>query len=124
VHKKLADGELEALILDALWAAEHELTPGEVHEALAGTHDISYSTVTTVLSRLRDKGLLDRTKRGRAYAYRTVLSRADQTAARMQDLLAAAGDPRVALTRFVDALGPAERDELRKALRPGRRADR
>ena len=122
--KKLADGELEALILDVLWLRDEPATPGEVHQALAGTHDIGYSTVTTILSRLRDKGLLDRSKAGRAYAYRPVRSRADQTAARMQDLLAAAGDPAVALSRFVDALGPKEREQLRKALRAGRRPAR
>jgi predicted transcriptional regulator len=120
VVKKLADGELEALILDVLWSSDAPCTPGSVHEALLGTHDIGYSTVTTILSRLRDKGLLERSKTGRAYSYRPVMSRADQTAARMQDLLAAAGDPQVALSRFVDSLGPAERDQLRKALRGGR----
>ena len=120
--KKLADGELEALILDVLWSSDSERTPGEVHQALSGTHDVRYSTVTTVLSRLRDKGLLDRTKTGRAYSYRPVMSRADQTAVRMQEVLALAGDPAIALSRFVDALGPAERDELRKALRTGTRS--
>ena len=120
--KKLADGELEALILDVLWTSDADCTPGDVHAALSGTHDIGYSTVTTILSRLRDKGLLERAKTGRAYAYRPVMSRADQTAARMQEVLAAAGDPAVALSRFVDALGPAERDELRKALRAGNRS--
>jgi predicted transcriptional regulator len=122
VAKKLADGELEALILDVLWSTDSERTPCEVHDALSGTHAVRYSTVTTVLSRLREKGLLERTKTGRAYAYRPVMSRADQTAARMQAVLAAAGDPAVALSRFVDALGPAERDELRKALRAGKRS--
>jgi predicted transcriptional regulator len=121
VTKKLADGELEALILDVLWSTDGAWTPGSVHEALSGTHDVGYSTVTTILSRLRDKGLLDRTKVGRAYAYRPVMSRADQTAARMQDLLATAGDPGVALTRFVDSLGPKGREQLRKALRSGSR---
>ena len=120
--KKLADGELEALILDVLWSSDADRTPGEVHEALSGKHDVRYSTVTTVLSRLRDKGLLQRTKTGRAYSYRPVMSRADQTAARMQEVLATAGDPAVALSRFVDALGPAEREELRKALRAGKRS--
>lgn len=120
--KKLADGELEALILDVLWSSDDDRTPGEVHEALAGTHEIGYSTVTTILSRLRDKGLLERSKTGRAYAYRPVMSRADQTAVRMQEVLAAAGDPAVALSRFVDALGEKERAELRKALRIGSRS--
>lgn len=116
VVKKLADGELEALILDVFWQRDGALTPGDVHEALAGTHDVGYSTITTVLSRLRGKGLLDRTKVSRSYAYRPVMSQADQTAARMQDVLSAAGDPAVALSRFVDVLAPKEREELRKAL--------
>lgn len=122
--KKLADGELEALILDVLWRTDVPQTPGDVHQALAGTHDIGYSTVTTILSRLREKGLLERSKAGRAYSYKPVMSQADQAAARMQDLLAAAGDPGLALSRFVDALGPTERNQLRKALRTGGRGKR
>ena len=120
--KKLADGELESLILDVLWSSDSELTPGGVHEAMSGTHDVRYSTVTTVLSRLLGKGLLERSKIGRAYAYRPVMSRADQTAAQMQEVLATASDPAIALSRFVDALGPTQREDLRKALRAGNRS--
>ena len=117
MSKKLAAGELERRVLDVLWARDEPSTPGEVHDALSGTHDVAYTTVMTILARLWDKGLLERDKVGRAFAYRPVLTRDEQTAARMQDVLSAAGDPGMALSRFVDALGPAERDELRRALR-------
>ncbi|BAC67833.1 putative membrane protein [Streptomyces avermitilis MA-4680 = NBRC 14893] len=42
----------------ALWAAEAALTPGEVQAELAS--DLARTTVTTILSRLYDKGVVDR----------------------------------------------------------------
>ncbi len=59
-------GALEAEVLALLQACRQAQTPGEVLQRL-GT--MSYSTVVTVLSRLFDKGLLARSKQGRAYAY-------------------------------------------------------
>ncbi|MBA2283136.1 MAG: BlaI/MecI/CopY family transcriptional regulator [Acidimicrobiia bacterium] len=115
--KKLASGELERRVLDLLWESDEPVTPGDAHSRLVPTHEVAYTTVMTVLVRLWEKGLLHREKSGRAYAYRPVQSRAERAAARMGDLLAAAGDPALALSRFVDNLGVAERDELRRALR-------
>jgi len=118
--KKLRDGELERRVLDVLYAADRPLTPGATHDRLSATHAVAYTTVMTVLARLWRKDVLVREKAGRAYAYRPRASRAEQAAVRMQDVLAAAGDPARALTRFVDSLGPVERDELRRALRSKR----
>jgi predicted transcriptional regulator len=118
---KLPNGELENRVLDALWSSTEPMTPGEVHQILAADRALAYTTVMTILVRLWDKGLLARERRARAYAYRTILSREERAAARMQDLLTTAGDGALALGRFVEALDPDQRDELRRALRATKR---
>src|SRR3546814_9556195 len=63
------------------------------------------------------KGLVDRERSGRAFAYRPVLSREERAALRMGEVLATAGDHSAALSRFVEALPERERAQLRDALR-------
>ena len=117
-----AHGELEADVLRILWADPDPKTPREVRDALATRgRDLSYTTVMTVLVRLWRKGGLERAPRGRSFAYRPVMSREDATALRMRDLLDAAGDPSLALSRFVDAIDDDDRAALRRLLGPRRR---
>lgn len=119
--KKLPSGELENRVIQVLWDAGRALAPGEVHEILRAERDLAYTTVTTILVRLREKGVVTRSRSGRAFRYEPVLSREERAASRMNEVLAAAGDHRLALTRFVDALPADQRENLRKALR-GRRS--
>ena len=95
-------GALEAKVLECLWGFEDAATPAEVLESIDS--DLAYTTVMTILTRLFDKGLAERTKRGRAYAYRAALTEADLTARRMQAHLAVVGNRRAALTKFVETL--------------------
>ena len=74
-----AAGELEGDVLAVLWSAGSALTPGEVHEALGA--DLAYTTVSTILNRLLDKGLVERTKAGRAHAYTAVAAESDVVSA-------------------------------------------
>ena len=120
--RKRSTGELEARVMDVLWDRGGWLTPGDVHSALAPETDVAYNTVLTIMSRLWRKGRLERERDGRAHAYHPVQSREDYTAARMQQLLAAAGDRSAALSRFVDDLDPAERTQLRRMLQGRRRS--
>jgi predicted transcriptional regulator len=115
--KKLPNGELENQIVDVLWDAGRPLTPGEVHELLRPHRDLAYTTITTILVRLWEKAILTRTRAGRAFVYEPVLTREERAAARMQELLGAAGDPSLALARFVESLPADQRDDLRRALR-------
>jgi predicted transcriptional regulator len=110
-------GELEATVMDVLWDRGGWLTPGEVHEAVAGDHRVAYTTVMTILVRLWQKGRLERERDGRAYAYRPVLGREEHAAAHMTQLLAATRDRPLALSRFVDELSESDRAQLRRMLR-------
>jgi len=108
-------GELESEVLAALWAAEPEAaTPSEVQAAMGS--DLAYTTVMTILSRLWKKGLVERHRQGRAYAYRPLLSEADLAARRMQAQLDRTQDREAALSRFVDSLSKRDERALRRIL--------
>jgi predicted transcriptional regulator len=70
--KKLSEinqlGDLEADIMSAVWEKKRA-TVQDVQEALAPRRALAYTTVMTVMSRLAEKGLLERIKEGRAYVY-------------------------------------------------------
>lgn len=109
-------GELEAAIMDRLWARG---TPATVREVLEDLHErqLAYNTVLTVVDNLFKKGWLRREPDGRAYRYAATLSREDYSARLMRDALDDAGDPAEALTRFVGRMTTQEAAALRAALR-------
>lgn len=110
-------GELEARVMEMVWGKGGWLTPREVLDLLTAERDLAYTTVMTILVRLWRKGLLERRKDGRAYAYHAVNSREEWTARRMGELLAVADDRAGALSHFVAAMRKADRDQLRRLLR-------
>jgi predicted transcriptional regulator len=113
---KLPPGELESLVMDVLWDSAEPLTPGDVRGRLDPERPLAYTTVMTILSRLWEKGLVERSRAGRAFAYRPRQSREQQAAQRMGELLAATGDHSVALSQFVAALPADQVAELRRLL--------
>jgi predicted transcriptional regulator len=117
---KLQTGELEAMVMDVLWDRGGWLTPGETHEIISARRTLAYTTVMTILVRLRQKGRLERQRDGRAYVYRPTETREEYVAARMQSLLTRVGDRPAALAHFVDALPRADRDQLRRVLKTGK----
>ncbi|MCQ8187067.1 BlaI/MecI/CopY family transcriptional regulator [Streptomyces rugosispiralis] len=111
-------GELEASVLAALWAADRPLTPGEVRELLnAG---LARTTVTTILTRLQEKGVVDRARQGRGYAYTPVADSSGLHARRMHAELERGedrGEDRGSiLARFVSDLSPEDEEILRALL--------
>ena len=103
-------GGLERQILACLSAAGRALTPGEVLAEIDGS--LAYTTVMTTLSRLHDKGILDRQPAGRAYAYSLARDPAAlqsvAVAQRMRKLLEAGDDRAGVLARFVADLAPED----------------
>ena len=112
--KRRALGALEAEVSATLWASDRPLTPSEIREALGD--GLAYTTVQTIVTRLWEKGRLDREKVGRAYAYKPAVNEAQHFAARMHEMLAGAQDRQAALSRFVDELSPDELILLRSML--------
>ncbi len=114
MSKRRLTGALEHEVLSQLWVMDEAVTPSEVLEAL--DTDLAYTTIMTILTRLWQKGLVTRERRGRAYAYAPALSEADLTAQRMQAALDAASDRKAALTGFVRSLSAREARALRALL--------
>lgn len=90
-------------------------TARDVADALAD-RKLAYTTWLTVLGRLERKGLLARTKVGRAFTYTAVASREDHIAVLMQQALGQADDREAALQHFARSVSPAEAQALRAAL--------
>lgn len=107
-------GSLEAEVLAQLWAAGRPVTPAEVLDALG--EQLAYTTVTTILTRLQAKGLVERSPVGRRFAYRPALSEADLAAQRMRSTLDTARDREAALSRFVGTLSDDDEAALRRIL--------
>ena len=115
-------GELERAVMDAVWD-RGEASVRQVHEALAVERDLAYTTVMTVMSRLSQKGVLQREKRGRAYVYSAAQGNPNgflesQALARVRALLDQFGD--LAVAAFVGELqqGHSERLAALKSIMP------
>jgi len=91
------------------------MVPAEVQAAVAG--DLAYTTVMTILVRLHDKGVIERSKVGRAYAYRPVVSEATIVADQVRRLLSQGQDRVAVLQGLVDGLRPEDEQVLRSMLR-------
>ena len=69
-------GELEAAVMECLWARGHG-TVSEVYQELTARRDLAYTTVKTIMERLAEKGYLHCNSRQRAYVYTPTQSRED-----------------------------------------------
>jgi predicted transcriptional regulator len=112
--------ELEAEIMEEVWR-QGETTVKRVMEALnrKTKPPRAYTTYMTVMQRLDDKGLLDRTRNGRSDTYTPTLSRDEyqelRARAQVQGLVDEFGD--VALAHFaksLQTLDPARRRQLQR----------
>lgn len=109
-------GELEAVVMARLWAVGGAGTVREVFEQLRSERDIAYTTVLSTMENLHRKGHLSRQRHGRAHRYRTVLGRAEHTAAVMRAAYSAEEDAAAVFTHFVGAMTPDELARLREVV--------
>jgi predicted transcriptional regulator len=109
-------GELEAVIMERVWAADRPVRVRDVLDDLRNDRQIAYTTVQTVMEILRRKGWLDREKDGRAHRYWSPATADDYTAQLMDEALEQAPDRSSALLRFVERMDSAEAEQLRHAL--------
>ncbi len=109
-------GDLEAAIMDVVWAAEAPVRVREVSGQLNRDRPLAFNTVQTVMENLYRKGWLVRQKDGRAYQYEPARTRDDYAAGLLAEALSAAGDPAATLVRLAGNLAPGEAARLRAAL--------
>ena len=123
---RLPSDDLEYDILTKLW----DLGVGsvrELHEQLGQRDGLVYTTTAKVVDRLREKGLIERQPRGRAFIYRPRVAREDVESARarkaVSKLFGAAPHAAVAaLVDAVDAVDPKLLDELERLIIARRRS--
>src|SRR6201982_1163006 len=109
-------GDLEAVIMDRLWAQGRPMLVREMVEGLRGDRPLAYTTVMTVMENLHRKEWLRREREGRAWRYEPTGSRSGYTTALMNDALATSTDRRTALAHFALQMSPQDAALLREAL--------
>src|SRR3984893_8289003 len=123
---RLPSDDLEYDILAKLW----ELGVGsvrELHEQLGRREGLVYTTTSKGVDRLREKGLIERQPRGRAFIYRPRVAREEVEGARARKavsrLFGTAPHAAVAaLVDAVDAVDPKLLDELERLVIARRRS--
>jgi predicted transcriptional regulator len=109
-------GELEAEVLQRLWTMGAAVSGKELRAQFT-ERPLAYTTLMTVLSRLVDKGLVERVPDGRIVRFRAAGDPDQLTAQAMAQLLASARDPRAVLAHLVeDIADPALAAELAAVL--------
>ena len=111
----MALGELERAVMDVLWSRSD--TAWTVRDVSTNFPEHAYTTIMTVLSRLRDKGFVREEKVGRANVYRQTASREEYVAALMSDALALANDRSVVLAHFAATMDDGDRTVLARLMR-------
>ena len=102
--------------MEEMWRRP-EATVREVLEALnRGPKERAYTTVMTIMSRLSEKGLLSRERRGKTDVYRAVLCREAYLQARaeaeVEAIVEEFGD--LALSHFARRIGELDPERLRR----------
>jgi len=96
-------GALEAEVLAFVCSRGDWVGVNDILSVLHGQRR-AYTTVMTIVTRLCDKGLLQRQRRGRGFVYRPALSKEELAARSLREVLASSEDPHAVLARFVEDL--------------------
>ncbi|MBW3618875.1 MAG: BlaI/MecI/CopY family transcriptional regulator [Actinobacteria bacterium] len=113
-------GPLEQDVMDVAWRLG-DATVRDVHDQLAATRKIAYTTVMTTMTRLAAKGLLRRDTAGLAHRYRPMVSREHYARETLSSvlgwLLERYPEPAASyLAEVVDAVDDVTLDQLRSAV--------
>ncbi|MBI2841817.1 MAG: BlaI/MecI/CopY family transcriptional regulator [Armatimonadetes bacterium] len=76
----------EFQIMEVLWQ-KGEATVKEVHAELSKRKQVAYNTIGTVLTRLRQKGVVDAYERNFAWVFRPLISREDAVHKKLDNLV-------------------------------------
>lgn len=119
-------GELERCLLEWMWGREW-VDVRAAHAAHAGDANRSPKTLQSTLERLVRKGLAERRREGRAFAYRAIVPREVFLPRALEDAIEQmpGRDPHSLLAAFVDLADRMEEaglDELERLVAERRRA--
>lgn len=99
-------GALKRRVMEVMWA-HAECTGKEVHELLCTERPMAYTTLMTVMNRLVERGVLERTMRGQTGVYRAATSRDEAEAAELVDQLVSRYGA-LGLAKFVERSSSAD----------------
>lgn len=113
-------GPLETEIMQLLWQEERS-TVKKIHRRLSQQREIAYTTVMTTMSRLSEKGVLNRQREGLAYIYTPAITEEDFVSMVVRQVLDGLLDDYsdTAVDYMVDYLArnnPAELRRLQKVI--------
>ncbi len=113
--KQLSLGPLEAEILQIVWQLS-EVTVKDVHDRILAdpSRELAYTSVTTVLRRLTEKGWLACNKNGRAFYWRPLVTKQQSEMIKAHEQLQrflAVGNPDV-VAAFADSLDEAASEQI------------
>ena len=113
--KQLSLGPLEAEILNIVWELG-PVTVKDVHDRILAdpNRELAYTSVTTVLRRLTDKGWLACDKQGRAYYWQALLTKKQAQVIKAHEQLQeflAVGNPDV-IAAFADSLDESASEKI------------
>lgn len=112
---KRKSGELESEILGCLWDRPAGLTSQQLL-ALMG-EEVKLTTVLTVLSRLQEKGLVEKDPGlGRSFVFRATDTREQFTAKQLLGILEHSENPVGVFSHFTQGLTDSQIRELKKVL--------
>jgi predicted transcriptional regulator len=118
IEKPLTATELE--MMNVLW----RIAPATVHqvvEALLPQRQLAYTSVSTIVRILEQKGYVRSRKEGRGHLYEPTIQKEAYQVASLQHLVSNVfdGTPTLLVQRLVDSeqLGPEQLDEIRRALK-------
>jgi predicted transcriptional regulator len=113
--KQLSVGPLEAEILNLVWELG-SATVKDIHDRILAdpNRELAYTSVTTVLRRLTEKGWLICDKKGRAFYWRPLLTKHQAEMIKAHEQLQrflAVGNPDV-VAAFADSLDEATSEQI------------
>ncbi|GAB4207843.1 MAG: BlaI/MecI/CopY family transcriptional regulator [Sandaracinaceae bacterium] len=105
--------DLEATIMDVVWGKQlSSFAVGDVLAILEKQRDIAYTTVMTTVTRLYEKGILEREREGKRYLYSPKLSREEFLQSTAREVLDEAVGGHQAMAMLAEKVSEASAGEL------------
>jgi BlaI family transcriptional regulator, penicillinase repressor len=117
-------GDLETAVMSVVWE-KGKATVQEVQDTLSQQRPLAYTTVMTVMSRLAEKGVLNREKEGRAFVYTPAIPQERTAGSLLQSLVrrlydGATGKAIAQLLETEEDVDDAELERLEQLIRAKR----
>ena len=105
-------GARELGVMEILWH-NRPLTAHQIHEEMSATAGIALNTVQSTIERLFRKQLLSRSKEGRAYFYKAIVTKPQLISNLLRDITLeiAGGEIEPMISGFIDFVDEAAPDE-------------